>query len=133
MVLVLRRQQYISLTNYYGTEFAEDMNEVLRTVVSVSNDIGIVFDGQASLFNILYSDTLGEFLGSGHVKSIRAGNHFDEESGLESIDPMEVLMVYTMLNMMLEKHVNTLRSLNLTRFAVSDLTACIWRKGLFLV
>jgi hypothetical protein len=125
----VRRQQYVSLVEYYGTESAEDVNGVLRSVVSVSNDIGILFDGQASLFNILYSDTLGEFLGSGHVKTIRAGNHFDEESGVESIDPMAVLMVYTMLNMMLEKAREYIEELNLTRFVVSDLTAMHLAEG----
>jgi hypothetical protein len=122
-------KQYVSLTNCYGNDFMEDLNKILRTVRAVSNNIGVFFDGWASLFNIMYSDTLGEFLGSGQVKAIRAGYHFDEEMAVESIDPMAMVMVHTMFNMILERAREFLEELNLTRYAICELTAMHLAEG----
>jgi preprotein translocase subunit Sec61beta len=125
----MHREQYVSLTNCYGNEFVEDLNKILRTVRAVSNNIGVLFDGWASLFNIMYSDTLGEFLGSGQVKAIRAGYHFDEEMAVESIDPRAMVMVHTMFNMILERAHEFLEELNLTRYAICELTAMHLAEG----
>jgi uncharacterized membrane protein len=125
----MHREQYVSLTNCYGNEFVEDLNEILCTVRAVSNNIGVLFDGRVSLFNILYSDTLGELLGSGQVKAIRAGFHYDEEMAVESIDAMAMLMVHTMFDMILERAREFLKELNLTRYAICELTAMHLAEG----
>jgi hypothetical protein len=106
-----------------GEGIAQQVDEALGNVKTTNGNIGILFDGQLSLYGVLVSGRLRELLKDGRVKAIGAGYHFEEEATVESVGEIESTMSYGLLQTILRNAYQYVEELSLTRFAIHDLFA----------
>jgi hypothetical protein len=128
-IVGIRREHYITIRRLNAvSELRGEFDEIIRNVTS--DNITIAFDGQSSLHNVMFSDELENILESGRVKSIRAGNHFGDDSGIESLSPVEFGLVHTSFNRILNKGCQSIEELSLMRFAIHDDTVSYFADGI---
>jgi hypothetical protein len=102
-----------------GSDMGE-WNDMCRRLEAAGVDMGIVFQGRASLRSIMMTHVIADLLETGCVKAIRAGHHFDELSPIELLDIMEFYTVQTLFSMILNRVRHSIEELLLMKYAVNE-------------
>jgi hypothetical protein len=113
-------ERYIYLDSAVVGSDTGEWNDVCRHIEAAGVDLGIAFQGRASLRSIMMTHVIADLLETGCVKAIRAGHHFDELLPIKLLDVMEFCTVQTLFSMILNRVRHSIEELLLMRYAVND-------------